>query len=179
MPSESYRRSQQIPATRHSGKTNISRLLIRQSFLTTLCIALYLLTASHALVPDQNVYKVEMTSRISAVQGQSSDIRSAASVPVEGCPTNPKEPYKIGQVNDESQTMRKPPQPVQQRITTQFPPMTSSDADFPERPVYEVPRSSSTIKDEFLSQERSHVNPVHSDMRTVQGEIQRTPIRYL
>ena len=75
--------------------------------------------------------------------------------------------------------MIKPPQPVQQRITTQFPPMTSSDADFPERPVYEVPRSSSTIKDEFLSQERYHVNPVYSDMRTVQGEIQRTPIPYL
>ena len=75
--------------------------------------------------------------------------------------------------------MIKPPQPVQQRITTQFPPMTSSDADFPERPVYEVPRRSFTIKDEFLSQERFHVNPVHSDMRTVQGEIQRTPIPYL
>ena len=75
--------------------------------------------------------------------------------------------------------MIKPPQPVQQRITTQFPPMTSSDADFPERPVSEVPRSSSTIKDEFLSQERYHVNPVYSDMRTVQGEIQRTPIPYL
>ena len=179
MPRESYRRSQRIPATRHSGKTNVSRLLIRQSFLTTLCIALYLLTASHALVPDQNVYKVEMTPRIPATQEQAFDERSAASIPVQVCPTNPKEPFKIGQVNDESQTMRKPPQPVQQRITTQFPPMTSSDADFPERPVYEVPRSSSTIKDEFLSQERSHVNPVHSDMSTVQGEIQRTPIRNL
>ena len=54
-PRESYCRFQQIPATRHSGKTNVSRLLIRQSFLTTLCITLYLLTASHALVPDQNV----------------------------------------------------------------------------------------------------------------------------
>ena len=57
--------------------------------------------------------------------------------------------------------------------------MTSSDADFPEKPVYEVPRSSSTIKDEFLSQERSYVNPVHSDMRTVQGEIQGMPLPYL
>ena len=56
VPKGSYRRSQQIPATRHSGKTNVSRLLIRQSFLTTLCIALYLLTASHATVPDQNGY---------------------------------------------------------------------------------------------------------------------------
>ena len=179
VPQESSCLAQQIPATRHSGKTNVSRLLIRQSLLTTLCIALYLLTASRATVPDQNVYKVQMTPRISATQEQAFDIRSAASVPVQVCPTNPKEPFKIGQVNDESQTMRKPPQLVQQRITTQFPPMTSSDADFPERPVYEVPRSSSTIKDEFLSQERSHVNPVHSDMRTVQGEIQRTPVRNL
>ena len=142
MPNDSYRRSQQIPATRLSGKTNVSRLLIRQSFLTTLCIALYLLTASHALVPDQNFYKVEMTSRISATQEQAFDIRSAASEPVQVCPTNPKEPYKIEQANDESQTMRKPPPPVQQRFTTQFPPTTSSDADFPERPVFEVPRSS-------------------------------------
>ena len=55
VPKESYRRSQQIPATCHSGKTNVSLLLIRQSFLTTLCIALYLLTASHATVPDQNI----------------------------------------------------------------------------------------------------------------------------
>ena len=179
VPNDSYLRSQQIPATSLSGKTNVSRLLIRQSFLTTRYIALYLLTASHATVPDQNVYKVQMTTRIPATQEQAFDVRSAASVPVQVCPKNPKEPFKIGQVNDESQTMRKPPRPVQQRITTQFPPMTSSDADFPERPVYEVPRSSSTIKDEFLSQERSHVNPVHSDMRTVQGEIQRTPIRNL
>ena len=179
VPNDTYLRSQQIPATSLSGKTNVSRLLIRQSFLTTRYIALYLLTASHATVPDQNVYKVQMTTRIPATQEQAFDVRSAASVPVQVCPKNPKEPFKIGQVNDESQTMRKPPRPVQQRITTQFPPMTSSDADFPERPVYEVPRSSSTIKDEFLSQERSHVNPVHSDMRTVQGEIQRTPIRNL
>ena len=179
VPQESSCLAQQIPATRHSGKTNVSRLLISQSLLTTLCIALYLLTASHATVPDQNVYKVQMTFRIRATREQAFDVRSAASVPVQVCPTNPKEPFKIGQVNDESQTMRKPPQPVQQRITTQFPPMTSSDADFPERPVYEVPRSSATIKDEFLFQERSHVNPVHSDMRTVQGEIQRTPIRNL
>ena len=179
VPNDSYLRSQQIPATSLSGKTNVSRLLIRQSFLTTLYIAFFLLSATHATVPNQNVYKVQMTPRIPATQEQAFDVRSAASVPVQVCPTNPKEPFKIGQVNDESQTMRKPPQPVQQRITTQFPPMTSSDADFPERPVYEVPRSSSTIKDEFLSQERSHVNPVHSDMRTVQGEIQRTPIRNL
>ena len=170
VPQESSCLAQQIPATRHSGKTNVSRLLIRQSLLTTLCIALYLLTASHALVPDQNVYKVEMTSRISAVQGQAYDIRNAASVPVQVCPTNPKEPYKIEQVNDETQTMRKPPQPVRQRITTQFPPMTSSDADFPARPVYEVPRSSRTLKREFLSQGRSHVNPLHSDMSPVERE---------
>ena len=39
VPNKSYRCSQQIPATPHSGKTNISRLLIRQSFLSTLCIA--------------------------------------------------------------------------------------------------------------------------------------------
>ena len=49
-------------------------------------------------------------------------------------------------VNDESQTMRKRPQPVKQRITKQFPPMTSSDADFLARPVYDVPRNSSTLK---------------------------------
>ena len=117
-----------------------------------------------------------MTSRRSAVQEQAFDIRNAAGVPVQVYPANPKEPYKIGQAPDESQTMQDPPQPVKQRIRKQFPPMTSSDADFPERPVYEVPRSSSTTKDELLSPERSHVNPVHSDMRTVQGEIQRTPV---
>ena len=141
MPQESYRRFQLIPATRHSGKTNVSRLLIRQSFLTTLCIALYLLTASHATVPDQNVYKVQMTPQIYAVQKQPFDIRNAAAVPVQVCQANPKEPYKIGQVNDESQTtMRKPPQPVQQRITTQFPPMTS-DTNFLARPGYDVPEA--------------------------------------
>ena len=171
VPRESYGRFQQIPTSRHSGKTNVSRLLIRRSLLTTLCIALYLLTASHATVSDQNVYKVQITARISATQEQAFDIRSAASVPVQVCPTNPKEPYKIGQANDESQTtMRKPPQPVTQRITTQFPPMTSSDADFPARPVYEVPRSSRTLKREFLSQGRSHVNPLHSDMSPVERE---------
>ena len=95
MPKESNRRLELIPATRPSGKTNVSRLLNRQSFLTALCIALYLLTASQATVPD------------------------------------PKEPYKIGQATDESKKMREPPQPVQQRSTKQFPPMTSSDADFP------------------------------------------------
>ena len=103
---EGYRRLQLIPATRHSGKTNVSRLLIRQSFLTTLCIALYLLTASHATVPNQNVYKVHMTSRISAVQEQTFDIRNAAGLPVQVCPTNPKEPYKIGQATGESKKMR-------------------------------------------------------------------------
>ena len=170
-PRESYCRFQQIPATRHSGKTNVSRLLIRQSLLTTLCIALYLLTASQALVPDQNVYKVQMTSRRSAVQEQAFDIRNAAGVPVQVYPANPKEPYKIGQAPDESQTMQDPPQPVKQRIKKQFPPMTSSDF-----PVYDVPRSSRTLKREFLSQERSHVNPLHSDMRLVEREIQGMPI---
>ena len=82
-----------------------------------LCIALLLLTASQSTVPDQNVYKVQMTPRIPATQEQAFDIRRAASVPVHVCPTNPKEPYKIGRVNDESQTtMRKPPQPVRQTI---------------------------------------------------------------
>ena len=126
-----------------------------QSFLTTLCIALYLLTASHATVPDQNVYKVQITPRIYAVQKQTFDIRNAAGVPVQVCPTNPKEPYKIGQATDESKKMREPPQPVQQRSTKPFPPMTSSDADFPARPGYDVPRSSSTLNDESLSKERS------------------------
>ena len=157
VPKGSYRRSQQIPVTRHSGKTNVSRLLIRQSFLTTLCIALYLLTASHALVPDQNVYKVQMTSQTSAVQEHTPDIRNAAGVPVQVCPTNPKEPYKIGQASDESKKMRKPLQPLQQRITRQFPPMTS-DTNFPARPGYDVPQSSSTLNDEFLSKERSYLH---------------------
>ena len=105
VPNQSYRRSQQIPATRHRGKTNVSRLLIDQFFLTTLCIALYLLTATHATVPNQNVYKVQMTSRISAVPERAFDLRKAAGVPLQVCPTNPKEPYKIGQANDKSKTM--------------------------------------------------------------------------
>ena len=172
VPQESSCLAQQIPATRHSGKTNVSRLLIRQSLLTTLCIALYVLTASRATLPDENVYKVQMIPRIPAKQEQAFDIRSAASVPVQVCPTNPKEPYKIGQVNDESQaTVRKPPQPVTQKITKKFPPMTSSDADFPASPVYDVPRSSSPLKHELFSQEISHVNPLHSDMSTVKREI--------
>ena len=168
---EGYRRLQLIPATRHSGKTNVSRLLIRQSFLTTLCIALYLLTASHATVPNQNVYKVHMTSRISSVQQQTFDIRNAAGVPVQVCPTNPKEPYKIGQATDESKKMREPPQPFQQRSTKQFPPMTSSsDADFPARQGYDVPRSSSTLNDEFLSKERSYVNSCIAQCREHRSE---------
>ena len=100
VPRESYRRFQQIPTTRHSGKTDVSRLLIHRSLLTTLCIALYLLTASHATVPDQNVYKAQMTPRpraprIPATQDQAFDITSAASVPVQVCPTNPKSPIKL------------------------------------------------------------------------------------
>ena len=95
VPRESYRRFQQIPTTRHSGKTDVSRLLIHQSLLTTLCIALYLLTASHATVPDQNVYKAQMTPRIPATQEQAFDITSAASVPVQVCPTDPKSPIKL------------------------------------------------------------------------------------
>ena len=95
VPRESYRRFQQIPTTRHSGKMDVSRLLIHQSLLTTLCIALYLLTASHATVPDQNVYKAQMTPRIPATQEQAFDITSAASVPVQVCPTNPKSPIKL------------------------------------------------------------------------------------
>ena len=122
-------------------------------------------------MPDQNVYKVQMSSRISAVQEHTPDIRNAAGGPVQVCPTNPKEPYKIGQVNDESQTtMTEPPQPVQQRITKQFPPMTSSDADFPARPGYDVPRSNSTLKREFLSQERSYVNPCIAQRREHRSE---------
>ena len=173
---EGYRRLQLIPATRHSGKTNVSRLLIRQSFLTTLCIALYLLTASHATVPDQNVYKVQMTPQIYAVQKQPFEIRSAAGVPVQVCPTNPKEPYKIGQVIDESQTtMRKPPQPVQQIITTQFPPMTS-DTNFPARPGYDVPRSSFTLKTNCCPKKGlTLIHALHSAVSTVQKKIQRVP----
>ena len=162
VPKESYRRFQLIPTTRHSEKTNVSRLLIRQSFLTTLCIALYLLTATHATVPNQNVYKLQMTSQIFAVQKQTFDIRNVTGVPVQVCPTNPKEPYKIGQATSESKKMREPLQPVKQRNTKQFPPMTSSDAEFPDRTVYEVPRGNSTLKHQFLSQERSHVNPLHA-----------------
>ena len=96
VPKESYRRFQLIPTTRHGEKTNVSRLLIRQSFLTTLCIALYLLTASYTTVHgNQNVYKVHMTSRISAVQEHTYDITNAAGVPVQLCPTNPKSPIKL------------------------------------------------------------------------------------
>ena len=95
VPRESYRRFQQIPTTRHSGKTDVSRLLIHQSLLTTLCIALYLLTASHSTVPDQNVYKAQMTPRIPATQEQAFDMTSAASVPIQVCPTNPKSPIKL------------------------------------------------------------------------------------
>ena len=138
--------------------------------LTTLCIALYLLTAWHATVPDQNVYKVQMTPQIYAVQKQPFDIRNAAGVPVQGCPTNPKEPYKIGQATDESKKMREPPQPVQQRSTKPFPPMMSSDVDFPARPGYDVPRSSSTLNDEFLSKERSYVNPCIAQLREHRSE---------
>ena len=159
VPKENYRNFQLIPATRHSGKTNVSRLLIRQSFLTTLCIALYLLTASHATVPDQNVYKVQMTPQIYAVQKQPFDIRSAAGVAVQVCPTNPKEPYKIGQATDESKKMREPPQPVKRRRTKQFPPMTSNDADFLD-----------TLQHEFLSKERSYVNPCIAQLREHRSE---------
>ena len=130
-------------------------------------------------MPNQNVYKVQMTSRISAVPEWAFDIRKAAGVLVQVCPTNPKEPYKIGQANDESKTMWDPPQLVKQGIGKQFPPTTSSDADFPARPVYDVRRSSSTLKHQFLSQESSHVNPLYSDMRTVQREIQGMPIPFL
>ena len=116
-----------------------------------------------------------MTSRISAAQKQTFDIRNVAGVPVLVRSTNPKEPYKIEQANDESQKMSQdPPQPVKQRIRKQFPPMTSSDADFL---VYDVPRSSRTLKRKFLSQERSHVNPLHSDMSPVEREIQGMPIK--
>ena len=170
VPKENYRRFQLIPATRHSGKTNVSRSMIRQSFLTTFCIALYLLTAWHATVPDQNVYKVQMTPQIYAVQKQPFEIRSAAGVPVQVCPTNPKEPYKIGQATDESKKMREPPQPVKRRSTKQFPPMTSNDADFPDRTVYEVPRSSSTLQHEFLSKERSYVNQCIAKLREHRSE---------
>ena len=103
-----------------------------------------------------------MTSQIFAVQKQTFDIRNVTGVPVQVCPTNPKEPYKIGQATSESKKMREPLQPVKQRNTKQFPPMTSSDAEFPDRTVYEVPRGNSTLKHQFLSQERSHVNPLHA-----------------
>ena len=107
----------------------------------------------------------QMTSRISAVQEHTSDMRSAASAPVQVCPTNLKEPYKIGQATDQSKKMREPPQQVKQRSTKQFPPMTSNYADFPDRTVYEVPRSSSTLQQEFLSKERSYVNPCIAQRR--------------
>ena len=135
------------------------------------------LTALHATVPDQTVYKVQMTPRIYAVQKQTFDIRNAAGVPVQVCPTNPKEPYKIGQATDESKKMNELPQPFQQRSTKQFPPMTSSDADF----AASFPKfpEAVTLQHELLSRERSQVNPLHSDMSTVQDEIQGIPIPYL
>ena len=95
-----------------------------------------------------------MTSRISAVQEHTSDMRSAVSAPVQVCPTNLKEPYKIGQATDQSKKMREPPQQVKQRSTKQLPPMTSNYGDFPDRTVYEVPRSSSTLQQEFLHVQR-------------------------
>ena len=180
VPRESYRRFQQIPTTRHSGKTDVSRLLIHQSLLTTLCIALYLLTASHATVPDQNVYKAQMTPRIPATQEQAFDITSAASVPVQVCPTNPKSPIKLDkQMMNLRRKWESCLSQSHRRITKKFPPMTSSDADFPARPVYDVHRSSSPLKHELFSQESSHVNPSHSDMSTVEREIQGMPIPYL
>ena len=121
-------------------------------------------------MPDQNVYKVQMTPQIYAVQKQPFEIRSAAGVPVQVCPTNPKEPYKIGQATDESKKMREPPQPVQQRSTKPFPPMMSSDVDFPARPGYDVPRSSSTLNDESLSKERSYVNLCIAQLREHRSE---------
>ena len=111
-----------------------------------------------------------MTPQIYAVQKQPFDIRSAAVVAVQVCPTNPKEPYKIGQATDESKKMREPPQPVKRRRAKQFPPMTSNDADFPDRTVYEVARSSSALQHEFLSKERSYVNPCFAQLREHRSE---------
>ena len=111
-----------------------------------------------------------MTPQIYAVQKQPFDIRSAAVVAVQVCPTNPKEPYKIGQATDESKKMREPPQPVKRRRAKQFPPKTSNDADFPDRTVYEVARSSSTLQHEFLSKERSYVNPCIAQPREHRSE---------
>ena len=171
VPQESYRRFQLIPATRHSGKTNVYRLLVRQSFLATLCFALYLLTASHATVPDHNVYKVQMTPQIYAVQKQPFDIRNAGGVPIQVCPTNPKEPYKIGQANDESKKMRKPPQPVKQRSTKQFPPMTSNDADFPDTTVNEVPEALLHYSTNSCPKRDTLIHALHSAVSTVQRKM--------
>ena len=48
--------------------------------------------------------------------------------------------------------------------------MTSSDADFPAMPGYDVPQSSSTLNDELLSKERSYVNPCTSQRREHRSE---------
>ena len=169
VPNKSYRRSQQIPATRHSGKTNIHRLLIRQSFLTTLCIALYLLTATHATVPNQNVYSSDDFTDICPTRASFRHKKGCRCIH-SSVPHKQKAHYKIGKANGESQTMRDPPQPVQQISTKQFPPMTSTDDDFPDRTVYEVPRSNSTLNHEFLSQERSYVNPCIAQRREHRSE---------
>ena len=169
VPNKSYRRSQQIPATRYSGKTNISRLLIRQSFLTTLFIALYLLTATHASVPNQNVYSSDDFTDICRTRANFRHKKGCRCIH-SSVPHKQKEHYKIGKANGESQTMRDPPQTVQQISTKQFAPMTSTDDDFPDRTVYKVPRSNSTLNHEFLSQERSYVNPCIAQRREHRSE---------
>ena len=169
MPNKSYRRSQQIPATRHGGKTNIHRLLIRQSFLTTFCIALYLMTATHATVPNQNVYSSDDFTDICRTRASFRRKKGCRCIH-SSVPHKQKAHYKTGKANGESQTMRDPPQPVQQISTKQFPPMTSTDDDFPDRTVYEVPRSNSTLNHEFLSQERSYVNPCIAQRREHRSE---------
>ena len=111
VPNKSYRRSQQIPATRHSGKTNISRLLIRQSFLTTLFVTLYLLTATNASVPNQNVYSSDDFTDICRTRASFRHKKGCRCIH-SSVPHKQKEHYKIGKANGESQTMRDPPQQV-------------------------------------------------------------------
>ena len=181
VPKESYRRPQQISAIRLSGKKNVSRLFdpsisfdhALYRFIPTDCIARNGAWPKRLQISD-DFTDICHTRASFWHKKRCESTRSSV-------PHKPKRAlYKIGQAKNESQTTRrKPPQPVKQRITKQFPPMTSSDADFPARLVYDVPRSSSTLKHEFFSQESSHVNPLHSDISTVEREIQGMPIPYL
>ena len=122
----------------------------------------------------------QMTSRISAVQEHTSDMRSAVSAPVQVCPTNLKEPYKIGQATDQSKKMREPPQQVKQRSTKQFPPMTSNYGDFQTEQFMKFPEALLHYsKNSCPKRGLTLIHALHSAVSTVQGKIQRVPFRFV